>query len=169
MKQSGFVLVTVIVILTVLTGLVMANMRWIAVDWRRYNDLERFQKQIQKIEDIAETLAAKLANHALQGCILSDQNQESIKFNMMYKGCGIAEHYRYGLTDLGVFPCVKLPSKLSTHHWLLTVIDEQVKHRWLQLRIATAEPYQPCQYSRPVTVQPGVLTRHWIKSTKNSL
>jgi hypothetical protein len=164
MKQPGFVLITVIVILSVLTGLVMANMRWIAVDWRRYNDLQRFQKQIQKIEDVAETLGAKLANHALQGCILANQDEESTKFDMMHKGCRIAEHYRYGITDLGVFPCVKLPSKLSTHHWLLTMVDEQLNHKWLQLRIATAEPYQPCQHGRPVTVQSGILTRHWIKS-----
>ena len=44
MKQQGFVLMTIIIILTVLTSLVVANLRWVALDWKRYTDLHRFQE-----------------------------------------------------------------------------------------------------------------------------
>ncbi|MBP6918581.1 MAG: hypothetical protein KBB94_06675 [Legionellaceae bacterium] len=162
MKQQGFVLMTIIIILTVLTSLVVANLRWVALDWKRYTDLHRFQEKVMHLEQIAEALGARLGNNALHGCILDNQNDAALQSTLLDKGCKFAQHYCYGISDLGVFPCVKLSPKLSTHHWLLTVIDEQLPNKWLQLRIATAEPYQPCHGSRAVYVQNGVLTRYWL-------
>ena len=162
MKQQGFVLITLMVILMVLTGLVVANMRWIVVDWRQYHHLLRLQKQRDQCEDIAEKLSTQIGMQRLQNCILGYQKDALLKFNVLHKGCPIGDHYWYGITDLGVFPCVKLSSKLSTHHWLLTIVDERRNHSFLQLRIASAESYHPCHHSRPIIVQPGILTRRWL-------
>ena len=162
MKQQGFVLMTIIIILTVMTSFVVANLRWVALDWKRYTDLHRFQEKIMHLEQIAEDLGARLESNVLHGCILDNQDAAVLQSNLLHNGCKFSQHYRYGITDLGVFPCVKLSPKLSTHHWLLTVKDEQLPNKWLQLRIATAEPYQPCQGGRAVYVQSGILTRYWM-------
>ena len=54
--EKGFVFVTILIILTVLTVLVVANMRWVTLDWKRYSDMKKFQERVIGLEQIADLL-----------------------------------------------------------------------------------------------------------------
>lgn len=161
--EKGFVFVTILIILSVLTVLVVSNMRWVSLDWKRYADMQQFQEHVISLEHMAEGLGHRLSEHPLKSCVIDCQTDNKLLIVSVKKhGCRISQHYRYLLNDLGGYPCVKLTPKLSTHHWLLTVIDEQLPQKVLQLRIASSEPAQPCPESRVVLGVGGILTRHWV-------
>ena len=161
--EKGFVFVTILIILTVLTVLVVANMRWVTLDWKRYSDMKKFQERVIGLEQIADLLGQELVGHVSHNCVLDYPADNKILVSSMKKnGCRISQHYRYLLNDLGSFPCVRLTPKLGTHHWLLTVMDEQLPHKPLQLRIASSEPSQPCLGQDAVYGVGGILTRHWV-------
>lgn len=162
MKQRGFVLMTVILILTVMTLLVVADFRWLIQDWKHWVAWQHFEECNQQLDHIAESVAEKLVLKASRSCRLDEQlNDERIKAIIAENSCVIMQQYHYGITDLGVYPCVKLASKLSTHHWLVSMMDEQLPHRLLQLRLVTAESDELCVKNRIVYVKSGVLTRRW--------
>lgn len=161
--EKGFVFVTILIILTVLTVLVVANMRWITLDWKRYADMQQFQERVIGLEQMAEALGQGLVGHPPNNCVMDYQLDNKVLVSSIKKnGCRMSQHYRYLLHDLGSFPCIRLTPKLGTHHWLLTVMDEQLPQKLLQLRIASSEPPQPCIESRAVYGVGGILTRHWV-------
>ncbi len=162
MKQQGFVLITIILMLTVMTSLVFANMRWVTLYWKRYTDLQRFEERMTQFERMADSLANRFEGHPQVGCFIKYQDDEVLKQSILQNGCKVASYYRYGIHDLGVYPCVKFASTLSSHHWLLSVMDERLPHKLLQLRIATPVPEQPCPKTQIVTIQHSFLTRRLL-------
>ena len=162
MRQQGFVLMTIVLLLTVVTTLVLANLRWVALDWKRCYDLHHYQQKLRNTEQIAEQVAGKFANNPGLLCGYADQLTPPSSAVLLERGCRISEHYRYLITDLGLFPCIKLSSKLSTRHWLLSMLDEQLPNHRLQFRIVSAEPSQPCPGSAVIVVQTNILTRMWL-------
>lgn len=162
MKRQGFVLITVILMLTVMTLLVVANMRWVNLYWRRHMDLQRFQEHMMQFEQMADKMAARFDNHPQASCFINTQNTEQLKQTIWKNGCRLSPFYRYAVTDLGVYPCVKFSSIISTHHWLLSVMDERLPHRMLQCHIATPILGQSCPKTQVVMIQNSFITRRLV-------
>ena len=162
MKHQGFVLMTITVILAVLTALVAADLRWLALDWKRHSAWYHYQQQLSDVEQVAARLGAKFSTIPGSDCRLTHLKQSATHALLLANGCKIAEHYRYGIRDLGLFPCVRLSKQLISHHWLLTVIDEQLPNQLFQYRIATPEPIQACHSGKVVYVALGPLTQYWL-------
>lgn len=129
-------------------------MRWLNLDWKRHRELTHFQEHILSLEQTAEQLAVRI--HQIKKVICPIEYLE--------KGCRISPYFRYALSDLGIEPCLKLGFKRSTHHWLLTVMDEQYPNKVLQLHIASSDSAQSCPTRQVVYIQEGILTRRYIKS-----
>ncbi|MGV3740033.1 MAG: hypothetical protein ACO1N3_01910 [Gammaproteobacteria bacterium] len=162
MKQQGFVLMTVIIILSVMTLLVVADFRWLIWDYKQWMAMHNFQERNQQLALIAESVAEKLVLNAPRSCVLDIQfKDQQMKPIIAENTCIVMQQYHYGITDLGVYPCVKLSSKLSTHHWLVTIMDEQLPNRLLQLRVVTAEADEFCEKNQIVKVKAGILTHRW--------
>lgn len=160
MKQQGFILMTVILILMVMTLWLVNDFRGVILEWKRSNALHRFQERSQQLDHIAEAFALKFSNKKI--CRLEEQlNDEQIKHLIAKNACVFAGKYHYGVTDLGVYPCVKLSSKLSTHHWLISMMDPDLPKRLVQLRVVTAETDEFCDKNQVSYVKAGILVRRW--------
>lgn len=162
MKQNGFVLVAVMLMMTVMTALIIANMRWILLYKKRYQDLQRFQAYSLQFEEHANALAQQFDGHPSTACVSSSQNTASLKQEIGLHGCKFANDYRYMVQAMGDYPCVRFNSELSTQHWLLSAMDQHLPHRVLQFRIATPIPVQYCVKKQIVMIEESILTRHWI-------
>ena len=162
MKRQGFVLITVILMLTVMSLLVVANMRWVTLYWKRQMDLQRFQENMIQFDQMVYKMADGFDDHPRASCFINTQDTEQLKQTIWHNGCKLSPYYRYGVTDLGVYPCVKFSPTLSTHHWLLSVMDERLPHRMLQCHIATPILEQACPKTQVVMIQDGFLTRRLV-------
>lgn len=158
MKQQGFLLITVLLILTVMTLLVMANMRWVIGYGKRYHDWIQYQDRISKLEHIGNKLGTEFLDNAPSACFLFNQDDSQLKHIMIQHGCKISEHYRYGVYDLGLYPCIKFSPTLSTHHWLVTVMDTRLPNVLLQIRVALPIATEICQDAQIRYVKKPVLT-----------
>lgn len=161
-KEQGSILITIVMILSVLTVLVLANLRWLSLDWRRYEGLRRYEDRKAELEAVAENLGKRFSHHPQLLCSRSDVEDTEIKSVILTKGCKAYQHYRFLAHDLGVLPCVKLSPEFSTHHWLLSILDEQLPLQVLQMRVVSAEAAQFCPATRVVFIQAPIVTRRWL-------
>lgn len=158
MKQQGFVLITVVLILSVMTLLVIANMRWVTGYGKRYHDWIQYQDRIGQLEQIGDKLGAEFSDSVASNCFLFNQYDNQLKRIIVQQGCKISEHYRYGVYDLGRYPCIHFSPTLSTHHWLVTVMDTRLPNVLLQLRIGLPVAAEICLDTQIRYVQNRVLT-----------
>lgn len=151
-KQSGFVLLTTILMIAILSLLVLSLMQGVFLYIKGCNQIVTNHESFYRLEAVADKLV--LSHPACShGCTLVEGKHE----------------YRYELEDLGVFPC--LPIKVnnvvySSRHWRITVAAIQPNPVILQLRIATIAGVAQCDGALPHTIRPGVLS--WRKLTRGS-
>lgn len=162
MKHHGFVLMTLILILSVVTLLVIADLRWLILDKKRLLAIQRFQEKNQQLDRLADKMALGLVYKLHRPCQLDQHLSDAeIKQYIASNACVIEQHYHYGITDLGIYPCIHLTTKNSTHHWLVSMMDEQLPHRLIQLRVVTPEEAL-CVKKQIIYVPAEILSRRWI-------
>ncbi len=161
MKQRGFVLITVVLMLSMMTLLVVANLLWVNLYCKRYHQMHQYQESILHLEQTAEVLATRVTHMQNSECVINQKNDEKLKRTILPYGCLWAQHYRYAISDLGRYPCVRLAA-YSTHHWLLSVIDERRPQIMLQWRIATPIPLESCLDTQQIEIHTYFLTRRII-------
>ncbi len=175
MPKSGFVLLTVVVMLSVITGLILAQNKMIQLAMRRQHLYANSQSREAELDAVTEQLVlglmstkAQLDSQRAQGNRLkmnprfpADQavvNDTMLQKQLVEQGQDYAKHYRYLMSDLGDYPCMKLSGSHASHHWLLSLLDTEAPTRILILRIATPIQEQPC-IEHPVAYHPvGLLS-----------
>lgn len=161
MKQHGFVLITVTLMLSMMTLLVVANLLWVNLSCKRYHQMHQYQENTLHLEQAAEVLAARMIRMRDSECMINQKSDEKLKNTILLYGCLWAHYYRYAMSDLGAYPCVRLAT-YSTHHWLLSVIDERRPWIMLQWRIATPIPLTSCPDTQQIEIHKYLLTRRII-------
>lgn len=163
MRQDGFVLATVMLMLTVMSVLVLANMRWVILYHKRYMDLHRYQRYMLQFEDSAYALAKQFDAFIDPACYMHKHHLVSLEAEIRQHGCRYASNGHYIVEEIGLYPCVRFTPMLSTQHWLLSVMDDRLPHRVLQFRIATPVPVQLCEKNQIVMIERNILSqRLWF-------
>ena len=163
MKHQGFVLITVIFLLNMLSIFVIAELRWIIADSKRVQAFQQFQEKMQGLDRITERLAEQFIYKIHADCLIKEVIQdEQMKQNITKNTCVVQEHYHYGISDLGIYPCVRLTKKVGVHHWLLSVMDTDLPNHMVQLRITTPEESAICDKKPIIYIPLGILTRSWL-------
>ncbi len=156
---------TVMFMMSVLSLLVLANMRLITLSLKRHYQWHRYEERAARLEDAADHLAHEFARHPAKQCVISVKEDHPWRVDTLHSGCVFDTTYRYGVTDLGILACVKSARSKeggSTHHWLLSVMDMHWKHHMIQIRIATLGPQEPCPDTDVTVVRLGVLTWRYL-------
>lgn len=139
MKQTGFVLLTTMILILTSVLLILSLMQGVFLYSKDCRQIIGSHQAFHAMETIAMTLDLnqmacrdnetnpnKLIEHlkAHQGCIWNDGKKQ----------------YRYAIAELGLYPCLPVVVdniKYSSHHWLITVIDFQPPNQMIQIRLAT--------------------------------
>jgi len=169
--NRGFVLMTVVPILTVMTLLVLVNMKWVMRYHKRQHQWHAYQNRMALLDQAAETLAGQLEARGTQ-CMTPIQSDVQLFHHLLHRGCKFANNYQYLITDLGAYVCLKIKGsedESSTRHWLLSVLDPHLGRRFVQLRVAMPIPNQPCLWPKETVVQKGILTWRYVSYTLNGI
>lgn len=156
---------TVMLMMSVLSLLVLANMRLITVSLKHHYQWHRYEERAAHLEYVADHLANAFARHPAKQCVIFAKEDHPWRADRLYSACVFDTTYRYGVTDLGILACVKSAGSKeggSTHHWLLSVIDMHWKNHMIQIRIATLGPQEPCPATDVSVIRPGVLTWRYL-------
>ncbi|PJD91411.1 MAG: hypothetical protein CK424_07255 [Legionella sp.] len=165
MKMRGFILMTVMLMMSVLSLLVLANIRLFTLSLKRHYQWHRYEETTAQLEHATTILAKQFVFHPSKSCLISVKKVQDLKTAILHAGCVFDTKYRYGITDLGSLACVKSSHSqdaISTHHWLLSVMDTHEKQRMIQVRIATPGPQEFCPDTDISVIHPGVLTWRYL-------
>jgi hypothetical protein len=115
------------------------------------------------MEKAASLLATRLPFS--ENCSIQETNPNtSINFLKNKQGCVLKfeQHlYFYTLQDLGLFPCLKIGNQ-SSHHWQLTLFENNLMPKILQLRIANPDQFLACIKYLSRAIKPGVQSWRYL-------
>ncbi|WP_028388700.1 hypothetical protein [Legionella fairfieldensis] len=162
-KQSGMVLITIILLLALLTLLVLSQMQMVFLS---YKGLNQFYAKHQSFYQL-EAAAFKLASVINQACIIKETDPDDLISLLTSKqGCIWVEGHEqffYLIENLGLFPCLQTKigeTMYSTQHWRITILNAKDNPAFLQLRFARRTKLLACD-KEPVPIKTGLLSwRH---------
>lgn len=165
MKQGGFVLLMVMILLLTSALLVLSLMKSVFV----YSKIARQFILSHHVFYTLETLAAKLDVNQIACCANQTSPNRLIDYLKKGQGCEYRikqERYRYTIADLGLFPClpiVKGDIQYSSHQFYITLIDLQSPYRIVQLRLAKlSDSVAVCALPVNHPINEGISTWRWL-------
>jgi type II secretory pathway component PulJ len=162
-NKSGFVLLMVMILMSVMASLMAAHFKLVQLALRQQHLLRQFQERDMQLEDVAERLSRRIRPVfavRLQRSETISLEGIALREFLLQHGAYYAKNYRYATTDLGNYPCIKImgATTQSTHHWLLNVIDERLPTRVIQMRMISAVPDELCRHEPVMYVFSGRMT-----------
>ena len=154
--KSGFVLLSVLLILSLISGLILSQHRLILLSIRRQFLYAEHQHRLNQLDRVAERLIRLIQNNPKTLRLSPIVEQPELLRQKLEHGNDYQDDYRYLLSDLGDYPCIKLPKGHASHHWLLTLRDKRSRLEVLQIRVASAIADKPC-LNHPINYHPGGL------------
>ena len=113
--QRGFVLLTTLLMIEVLTVLVLALMQSVYLDFKMSNQLQANHQAFIQLESIAKQMTRNISAHVSQNCKRQALDPSQIEIDLIQKwGCEIRDNnqtYYYLFSDLGLYSCLKIVSK----------------------------------------------------------
>ena len=150
-KQSGVVLFFTLIFISVLTLIAFALMQHILLFLKINNQFSKKQHVFYQLEAAALHLANNPVSTWQQACLIQQTDPNQIINDLhQNKGCSFNDEsgaYRYLISDLGVFPCLRIFAHehlYNSHHWLITLVDNANFLETIQLRIARSVPATLC-------------------------
>lgn len=148
-KQSGFILLTSIVLLGIIALLLLESQAQLTVIQKSLNSLVGFDDNYYQMKSIANDLIIKKAWQK-NTCFMQTTNPNFILDLLRKKsGCVVYdknETYFYSLVDLGPYPCVQIHQneRYSTQHYLMSLYSS-IEKTFLQIRFALPIPLVSCE------------------------
>ena len=158
MKTSqGMVLMTTLMMLMLMTGLLLCLLQSVFLCMQINTQMRLTHHKYYALEVAAGHVVKQVS-----------QLFTSSSCSGSFDGCAWSENqviYRYKITDLGEFPCLKIGAHAS-HHWLVRFYEAQETKRMLELRVATPGSLIPCKLPISSQISAGLLS--WgLKKIKN--
>ena len=174
-KSSGMVLFTSMVMLAVLSMLILSLMQAIFLYIKASSQLANRHQTFYQLEAVANQLRlSTLSEVSDSRCVVQEKSPNEVidKLNH-HLGCERIEgtkSYVYLITDLGEYPCLQVESAgifLGSHHWLITIANQEVPNEVLQLRTANPVHSTQCEGTSTV-IHAGIVSwRHFNSYYKN--
>ena len=164
MRQQGFIWPMVLILLGLLSSSVLSLLQ------TEHNYLHAVAQLLQKQQllDDMESAAFVVLRHPQSVCHTLQSNPQ--QWSSVLAGPTACDyhsakyHYRYTLSDLGSYPCLRLVMQQhlrSSHHWLIHLEHATVPQQTLEIRVAVADTSnQPCLQTHSTVISAGVLSWH---------
>lgn len=169
MKQHGFILLTTIMLLSLLSLLVLSEMHTIVLYYKGLNQLTEKRNNFYKMEFLVQQLATK-SWQSEDKCVIHERNFNHIISLLKTQGCSLqyeGEIYSYLVEELGVFPCVqavRAQQHFSTKHWRINMLEKGSRQDFLQLRIVRPIVVQPCNQEKINYVPLGITSWRYLEN-----
>lgn len=149
MKQSGFVLWMVLIFLSLMSLLILAQLEM----------LMNYQKTLQAIalkhqhrRTLEQLAAGLLQKNMARACVQPKAASPDLSTKLLNNAsaCHIKKHhkiYDYVFENLSVQPCWQIRQHqkvFSAHHWRLTIAAHNNQNLILQIHYVKPVPYQQC-------------------------
>jgi hypothetical protein len=163
LKSAGFILLTTVMMIVVLTVLVMAPLKSVMLYMKAYKAVIESDQMAYNLEQVAYRLAA---SPFAADCIVNDVDPNQIRYLLQQIKCSLKHNdivYDYIINDLGIYPCLKIDAQgilYSSHHWLIHVVASGSKEQRLNLRIAKPDKALPCELMNQRQIHSGLVS--WI-------
>lgn len=143
MKFSGFVLISVLIILSIEAMSVIIALESTA----RYLNLTSQNVRMDTETYLLEAVGHAIIANQLHECITDEKDPNRVLNLTQNQGCEyvISEHhFRFLISDLGQYLCLRI-NQHSSHHWLITVSTISMPRQILQIRYAMPESEDICK------------------------
>jgi hypothetical protein len=172
--QKGMVLFTSMVMLAILSMLILSLMQAIFLYIKASSQLANQHQAFYQLEAVAAQLQLSNFSELDTQCMVQEKNPNEVIDRLKHHhGCKQIEgekSYRYLISDLGDYPCLQVESegnRLGSHHWLITVENQEAPFELLQLRMANPINSIQCE-GTPTVINAGVVSwRHFNSFYKN--
>lgn len=166
MRQTGLVLLTTIIMISILTLLVLSLMQSMLLYLKAHNQVLIKHEVLYQLEAAAYQIAKETYS---SDCVLTNENpNRMLELLLSKRGCVFMEEnrqYLYLIDDLGLFPCLQIKSGneiQSSHHWLITVISSTSQHTALQLRVVKLTQAIACKAAEIRWIKKGVVSWRYL-------
>ncbi|KTD27465.1 hypothetical protein [Legionella maceachernii] len=169
-KQSGIVLVTILLLITMLSLLVLTQMQGVFLDYKAINQLAEMHQVLFQLEKSAK----KWVTTPPRECVIQARDVNAVvRLLQNRQGCISTQEkqqFYYLVEDLGLFPCVQTVVEkvsFSTHHWRISILSVNQHAAVLQWRVAKRAPAAACEHNEPIFIQAGLVSWRHLKAQKN--
>ena len=165
MKQTGFILLTTMIIVLVSALLVVSLMKSVFLYSKECRQVMASHQAFHALETVVMRLDLNQTS-----CFDEETNPNQLIANLVAnKGCTRVDgkrKYTYSISNLGVHPCLSIFSDKamhSSHHWRITITDPQLPSRILQLRIAKpSDVVALCELPEEHRIHEGVISWRFV-------
>lgn len=168
--QRGYILLTTLLMIGILTILVLSLMQSVYLDFKMSNQLTMNHQAFYQLESVAKKITNHISEYASQPCVIQEWDPNRVDTVLIRQhGCAISDMqqtelkqtYRYIISDLGVYPCLEIvldDIRYSSHHWLISIMSERLPTYFLQIRTATIEQLRACELPNVRKISSGVMS-----------
>lgn len=138
MRTQGFVLLTTIALIGILSLLVLSFSASLIMDFHITKDLESSSNLLKEFEENAQNIIENMHTHIDNLCFFKSKT-EIIYNHVLSKGCSYNNDFLYLLEDLGDFNCIVASDGdnfITTHHYQLNLINKNASQGMLKIRFA---------------------------------
>ena len=157
---KGMILLTTISMIMVLTLLVLSLMQGVLFYVKQSSQQILQHDELLQLENAAQ----KILDLNLPHCAIKEKNPNHMIDQLAKVGCTFNHNrrvYRYLVSDLGDFPCIKIGEQ-GSHHQLITLSCIETPQVILQLRRATPAQEAVCETPEIRFIQTGVISWRYL-------
>ncbi|KTD21833.1 hypothetical protein [Legionella londiniensis] len=167
--DKGMILLSTVTMMALLSLLVLSLFQSIFLYAKANSHFTSNHQEFYALETVAHLLIQSKVFLKERGCFCSEPDFASaLKKLKEGKGCRFLfkqENYQYYINDLKEYSClnIRLERKIrSSHHWLLSVMNE--KQQFLQLRIAWEGSGQgQCREGQAKYIPAGIISWRYLQ------
>ncbi|ARG96998.1 hypothetical protein [Legionella micdadei] len=170
-KQTGIVLVTVLLFITVLSLLVLTQMQLVFLDYKSINQRNEQHQAFFQFEKDAKKLAEIITSSTQHACVIPAMDANAVIRVLKTKQACISTHekqqFYYLVEDLGQFPCIQTVVDniiYSTSHLRISMLSANQQAGILQLRIARLAQLANCECNEPILIRSRLLSWRYLSN-----
>ncbi len=164
--QQGIILLSTLLMVTLLTLFVVAQLHFVFLYHRALNAELHAQQDFYQLEAEANQLALRNWSKA-SACTLEAENLDKVMSLLKKeKACSLSrsnQRYFYLVEKLGIFPCLQTQSQVGTYHVRISLLKAGSSPSLLQLRIARPQPFtSSCESKDTVLVTQSLISWRYL-------
>lgn len=158
--MKGFVVINTVFIISLIALIVLTMQNSLQLDMRIVSQLTNAHHAFHELE---QTAMQVINDFNPSKSSIKCYTEESFSYLDITKfGChDLSSNIYYTIKDLGEFPCLRSyqnGKSLSTHHYLLNIVNNKIHSRVLQIRYVLLGNNSECYNASPRYVAKGVLS-----------
>lgn len=161
-QMKGFVLITTILMLFIISSLVLSIQSLIFTYTKAVNQLVIKTQAYYKLDSFTHKILAYFDRYLSESCIYKNLDMDAISYNMLLKnGCRGPEEDYYLISDLGRFPCMQIDfakNPYTSHHWLLNTASPDLPNKIMQIRVALISDLSNCKIEQARKINQGMVS-----------